>query len=57
MQDKSKVRVYANIFALICALEAISLNFLTVDSSIFNAFMVIIGLLISALIWQMQYLW
>lgn len=56
MKEKSKVRVSAIIFALICVLEAVSLNFLTVESGIFNAVMVVIGLLIVVLIWQMQYL-
>lgn len=57
MKEKSKVRVCAIIFALICVLEAVSLNFLTADSGIFNTLMVVIGLLIILLIWQIQYLW
>ena len=57
MRGKGRVRICGIVFALIFILEAASLNFLVVDSGIFTAFMVVIGLLIVVLIWQIQYLW
>ena len=57
MSGKNRVGICGIIFALIFILEAASLNFLVVDSGIFNAVMVVIGLLIIVLIWQIQYLW
>ena len=57
MSGRNRVGICGIIFALIFILEAASLNFLVVDSGIFNAVMVVIGLLIIVLIWQIQYLW
>lgn len=56
MSGKNRVSICGIIFSWIFILEAASLNFLMVDSGIFNAVVVVICLLIIVLIWQIQYL-